>query len=554
MTRKAYLYQRFSSDKQAGNSSLFRQTEAQKEWLQRNPDVVVVETNVDSGFSGYSGEHLKSGSLGKLVAQIEAGEIEKGSLILVEQFSRLSRLDIDKSEDLIKTIWKGGITLVLVRDDSQYPPESVNISMKRMRLLFEIDKAHSESQTRSIRAKGAHAKKRHDAKNGITPRIRKPFWLDTEGKLNKYHVAIVDIFDLYISGLGQILISRALREKYPDFKPIQKMSPHTIIRIILNEIVIGKWQDTKVYEAAVSNQTFYEACQIHKKRLNKNVKPNRKWPLSGLIQCGHCNKGMSIQQSKDSLPLLRCSNNQRLGAERSGCGLPTTTFPYAVAEYFYDFIVEPRLLNELTIESKNKTGSNELNQIDYEIQKLKKRLAAERKRYDKLSPDDESFELAFELMQETGIKVKQLEKKRQETEQSISFSSRHEISKDIFKLAADSSKLNIALHKFGFKMTLTNRTLSYGDLLSIEYISYSREHKRYLYKGASGNLGYISTIGRTHESYLNKPPISGLEREAADILQQNYIQAVKDHAAGKTIRIEDIMPKMDLVNKSDSKH
>ena len=366
-------------------------------------------------------------------------------------------------------------------------------------------------------------------------------------------MAVVDIFELYISGLGQVSISRTLREKYPDFKPIQKMSPPTVIRIIRNEIAIGKWHDAKVFEPVVSDHIFYEANQIHKKRLYKNVKPDRKWPLSGLIQCGHCKKGMSIQQFKDSLPLLRCSNNQRLGAERSGCGLPNTTFPYIVADYFYNFIVEPRLLNELTIESKNKAGAVALNQVEYEIQKLNKRLTAEKQRYDKLSHDNEEFELAFDLMQQTVIKLKKLESQRQEIEQSISFTSRHEISKDIFELAGDSSKFNIALHKFGFKITLTNRTLNYGDDLFIEYIGYSRKLKGYFYKHSNGAEGFIPTANNTPENYLNKPPISGLERQATDILQQNYIQGVKDHAAGKTVRIEDLMPRMDFINKPEGK-
>ena len=123
MARKAYLYQRFSSDQQKGNSSLFRQTEAQQAWLAIHPDVTVVKTEVDAGLSGYHGEHLKKGSLGRLVAQIEAGEIEQGSLILVEQFSRLSRLNHDETEDFLKIIWKAGITIVTVRDNTEFPPE-----------------------------------------------------------------------------------------------------------------------------------------------------------------------------------------------------------------------------------------------------------------------------------------------------------------------------------------------------------------------------------------------------------------------------------------------
>ncbi len=71
---------------------MFRQTEAQTSWLAMHPDVEVVERLVDDGISGFTGENLKHGSLGRLVAQIDAGEGD--SPALVEHFSRLSRIKI----------------------------------------------------------------------------------------------------------------------------------------------------------------------------------------------------------------------------------------------------------------------------------------------------------------------------------------------------------------------------------------------------------------------------------------------------------------------------
>ena len=184
--RIAYLYQRFSSEQQKGNSSLFRQTEAQDAWLANNPDVVVQEKLVDQGLSGFTGAHLKKGSLGKLVSQIEAGSIPQHSLILVEHFSRLSRQNIDKAEELLRTIWTAGITIVTVRCGTEYPPSSIDDMATRIKLIVEIESAYKDSKWRSDKAKAVHAKKRIEADQGITPKIRKPFWLDTNGKLNKY--------------------------------------------------------------------------------------------------------------------------------------------------------------------------------------------------------------------------------------------------------------------------------------------------------------------------------------------------------------------------------
>ena len=168
LSGNVYLYQRFSSSKQDGNSSLYRQGEAQKEWLLRHPKCSVVELDdqplIDAGISAYTGKHVEHGSLGRLVKAIESGLVEKGSIILVEHFSRLTRMDIDESEDLIKKIWKHGISIVTARGNNHYPPEAVNDSKLRISLIIEIEKAHEESKWRSKKVKGSWARREELAK------------------------------------------------------------------------------------------------------------------------------------------------------------------------------------------------------------------------------------------------------------------------------------------------------------------------------------------------------------------------------------------------------
>lgn len=79
--RFAVTYQRFSSERQVNNSSLDRQTDAQKAWLKQNPDVTVIDSFVDEAMSGWSGKHLEDGSLGQLMTAVEDGIIPKGMLI-----------------------------------------------------------------------------------------------------------------------------------------------------------------------------------------------------------------------------------------------------------------------------------------------------------------------------------------------------------------------------------------------------------------------------------------------------------------------------------------
>jgi DNA invertase Pin-like site-specific DNA recombinase len=203
--RKAYLYQRFSSEQQKDNSSIFRQFEHQTRWLQQNPDVEAEgEPWVDEALSGSTGAHLKHGQLGKLVQAIKDKEIESGSIILVEQFSRLSRLEVEETEDLLRKIWDGGITIVTAKNSTEYPTSTKKNLALSFQLMFEIHGAYMESEERSNRIKGSYDERERDAReDGITPKIKKPFWLDKNGKLNGKEVVIQDTFEWYKKGLGQ---------------------------------------------------------------------------------------------------------------------------------------------------------------------------------------------------------------------------------------------------------------------------------------------------------------------------------------------------------------
>jgi hypothetical protein len=537
--RSAFLYQRFSSERQSGNSSLFRQTQAQEEWLARHPEVVVEDRLVDHAMSGFKGEHIKKGALGKLVSQIEAGYIEKGSLILVEHFSRLSRLNHDETEILLKKIWDGGVTIITVRDNYEYPPSSINCIEKKLRLMFEIDKAYSDSKWRSDKAKASHAKKRIEASQGITPKIRTPFWLDKKGNCNEYAIVIKDMFDLYLSGKGQALILRDLQYKYPQCSAIQKMQQTTVIRSITNENCAGLWRGNKVFEPVVSDKVFYEAQKIQKERLYKNVQPDRKWPLSGLVQCGHCGKGMSIQQSSDRLPLLRCSNKQRLGKDRSGCAA-AATFPYAVADHYFSFYVFNQILNELTVKDKNKEANNKINELESKLSKEKIKFTKAKERYQQYDEQGDDIDMIFDLMQESSKKIKSMENNIREINAKNGSSSEFEISKDIFQLANNPVAFNLALHKVGFKIILKNDQLSYKGVDTLKYRKYSRKDQRYYYT-IGHSAGFLPKEGLTTESLLNKS--QGVKDETSehfDKLQDHYITSVEHLKNGKEVSFADI--------------
>ncbi|OEF09518.1 recombinase family protein [Vibrio genomosp. F10] len=479
--RFAVTYQRFSSERQVGNSSLDRQTDSQREWLRQNPDVTVIDSFVDEAMSGWSGKHLEDGSLGQLMKAIEDGIIQPDTLILVEHFSRLTRQNIDNAEELIKRIWKAGITVVTVRDNTEYTPSAVNDMALRIRLIVEMEQAFKESEWRSAKVKASYKRREKLAREeGKVPKIRKPFWLNPDGTLNHLHYAVKDMFNWYMNGLGQQRIVVKLREKYPD-SAIQKINPSTVMRWIQADIVRGYWRGNRVYEAAIDDQLFFDVQHIHSSRLYKNVNPDRKWPLSGLMQCGVCGRGMSIQKSGDSNPVVRCSSKQR---DRS-CNRKTT-FPYFIVHMYMMFCILPKALRRHTSKTSNLELQLELSKVERDLTKAKNKYKTETEFYDKCDAEGKSTLMILEMMNKSHQTILDLEEKHKQINHSLKHQSENMISEASSDLVITGENFNLEMHKLGFKIIVNETTLSASgfedNVEKMTYLGYCRKTHNYKFK------------------------------------------------------------------------
>ncbi|WP_343289618.1 recombinase family protein [Vibrio harveyi] len=475
--RRAVTYQRFSSVRQLGNSSLERQKEETKNWLARNPDVEVIDSFVDKAMSGWSGKHLEEGSLGKLMKAIDDGIITSGTLILVEHFSRLSRQNIRDAEHLMHRIWDAGITVVTVRDGTEYSPDAANDMALRIRLIVEMEQAYKESEWRSAKVKASYVNREKKAKEGIVPKMRKPFWLNPDGTLNELHEAIKDMFELYKNGKGQRLIMDALREKYAD-TAIQKMNPTTVMRWIQADITRGYWRGNRIYEAAIDDETFFEVQAIHKNRLYKNVKPDRNWPLSGLMKCGTCGRGMSIQQTSTSNPVVRCSGKQRdRSCERK------TTFPYFLVHQYMMTIVKKHALRKYSNVNSNKELRHELRKIENELISARSSLSELREFYKSQKSQGKKGFATLELIEEEHENIESLESRENEIKASLDELAGGGISREARTLVLDAYNFNLEMHKLNFRIVVGDYELSAEgfdeELPTLKFIGYSRKTKCY---------------------------------------------------------------------------
>ncbi|WP_224055806.1 recombinase family protein [Vibrio penaeicida] len=478
--RKAITYQRFSSVRQMGNSSLARQLDSTKEWLSRNPDVEVIDNYVDQAMSGWSGKHLKDGSLGQLMNAIEDGIVKSGTLILVEHFSRLTRQNLRDAEKLMHRIWDAGITVVTVRDGTEYSPSAANDMSLRIRLIVEMEQAFKESEWRSAKVKASYVSREKAAREGKVPKIRKPFWLNDDGTLNHLHQSVKDMFEWYRNGWGQQRIVVALREKYAD-EAIQQINPSTVMRWIKSDIVLGYWRKNRIYEAAVDETLYYEVQAIHKNRLYKNVNPDRQWPLSGLMKCGVCGRGMSIQKSGKSAPVIRCSSKQR----DKSCNRKTT-FPYYLAHIYMMDVVLPFAQRKYTNLNSNKSLQKELLKVEDSLAKENSAMSDLKETIKILKEQNKKTNFLLMEMQDVFERIEELETKQQDIRSSLEELSSGGISLEAKEIAYDKDNFNIEMHKLNFRIVIGEWDISLegltDDAVTLKYNGYNRGTFCYEYK------------------------------------------------------------------------
>ena len=489
MKRKVYAYQRFSSDSQKGNSSLHRQSEQLKGWLNRHPDCELAETMVDEGISAYTGKNVSTGALGEFIARLEAGLIEPNSIVLIEHFSRLTRQDIEEAEGLLRRIWNNGVSIAITKKDKIYTPDAVNDVVGRIELIVEIKAAFEDSEYRSRKVKGSYVRREENAKKGITPKMRRPFWLDREGNCNEYKPIISDIFSLYLSGQGQHNILNFIKDKYPDASFLEKTNASTVMGWISKESAIGMWRGNKVYEAAIDEDTYYLAQDIRENRKHKNVRSNSEWPLSGLIKCKGCGCSMNIQESYNkknkrySLPVLRCSLTQRVGKRSPKC-TSKGTFPLVVAHYFYFEYSRRIILERLTKSELNKERLQQESLLNRQLSKLKSKLD----NYQAVIEEEEeagntkAARHAIKYTLAIEDEIEDIQNKLQALSQESRVESAGLILPDLIDLLKEPKRFNVAMHQQQLFAFLDGNRLYFNKEQSFEYQGFDRKTKKFVVK------------------------------------------------------------------------
>lgn len=255
---KAYSYLRFSTADQIRGDSLRRQTMLAKEWCQRN-NVELVEDYRDLGISAFHGANADRGALRVFLQKVEAGEIEKGSYLIVESLDRLSRTAITDALQMFLGIINSGVVVITLADDKTYDRERINDGnfTDLIISLTILSRANEESRTKSKRLSAAWSNKRDMiGERKLTALCVS--WLELEKDRKSFRLIpervkiVQEIFAMAEAGKGAGSIARELnRRKVPTFGRSAGWHISFIKKTIENRAVIGEFRPTVKREGKV---------------------------------------------------------------------------------------------------------------------------------------------------------------------------------------------------------------------------------------------------------------------------------------------------------------
>lgn len=335
-------YTRFSSRKQAKGLSYVRQIEAARQWCRENGYQLDESDQFnDFGVSAFSGANAETGALAELQQRLAAGEIERGTILIVEALDRLTRQALTKAITLLMSLATSGLTVVTLADRRVWNEESMNDMGSFVVSVVTLHRGHQESEYKSKRLQKTFKKHRETKSKQAFGSA--PGWLtrvskDAEWVVDMEKAAVVQkVFELAAAGFGHKAIAKKANE---ESWPVPTRLNLTVGRwhgqlpgiILRNRAVLGEhqhrlrsheahaqsWSGLPVgapipdYYPRIITDKLWNAAQASVRTRTQARRRDAHYynVFSGLMFCGHCGAPIHRKNEKNghSRAQLTCSD------------------------------------------------------------------------------------------------------------------------------------------------------------------------------------------------------------------------------------------------------
>lgn len=322
-----------STDAQLKGDSLRRQVELSRKYAEKHGLRLVDFPMQDIGISAFKGLNVAAGALGRFLHALDAGEIEKGSYLLVESLDRLTRQELTAAVELFLGIVRRGVTIVTLLDEHVYQTDKLELADMMMSIVF-MGRAHEESATKSRRLAAAWAAKRERASDQKLTKIC-PAWLrladDRSGFVDvpERTQVVRRIFEMTLDGHGAHTVARRLnQEGVPPFRRGNGWHESYIQKVLTNRAVLGEYQPhskaagprvpvgeaiADYYPRVVDDQSFMAVAALRRARRGKGGRKGKALTnlFSHLATCAYCGSPMVLDNKGEGLRYLRCTGAKR---------------------------------------------------------------------------------------------------------------------------------------------------------------------------------------------------------------------------------------------------
>jgi Recombinase/Recombinase zinc beta ribbon domain/Resolvase, N terminal domain len=351
--KTAYSYIRWSTLSQGGNDrdSKTRQQQSARKWIEdygKREYLLSDEVFLDAGKSGFKGKHLAvdeygqaKGELRRFIQLVEQGKIKAGSILLVDDYSRFSRLAPSKSISLFMSVIDANIGLVFTGSFEKRVINTDLIDREPYILQFivgEISRSYAESAERSRKIKEAKRTLFTNIKNGVCQRNALPpyftFVPNAGSKSighyehNKNTPIVKELASMFLQGKSLYEIAGIMNgRKIKTFKG-KDWSGNGISRILANPILKGEHHGVKNFAPPIVDDETWQKIQ---NRLSKNVFRGQKGDVINIFrgmcfchECGHTMNVMANYNPKDRTQqyrYLRCAMTSQKNSSCSNRGV-----------------------------------------------------------------------------------------------------------------------------------------------------------------------------------------------------------------------------------------
>ncbi|WP_261817738.1 recombinase family protein [Vibrio gallicus] len=325
---KAISYIRFSTKRQSMGDSERRQDALIQEACTKHGWEIIDHYN-DLGQSAFKGTHL-DGELGELISNLKKSHYPEGTVLVIAETDRLSRLDPRQARKVIGEILEH-VDIHIVKLNATFSNKGEYDFGADIQLMIALKLSNDESKQKSERITSTFKKKKQAIVNGeemIQSRYL-PWWIDVQGDkyvLNRYADIARRIIALRLQGMGQNTITDTIREEFTETPPSIATFDTANVRIFFTNIsMYGSYKMTRpftlqekeirqaqglpvghysrpftevenFFPPLTDKDTFELLQKISSKRVIKGGRTKQfNNPLRGLAICSNCGKAISVK-------------------------------------------------------------------------------------------------------------------------------------------------------------------------------------------------------------------------------------------------------------------